>query len=338
MIKVGVVGFGAIGQRIAEKVLVQKDMELVGVADTSYSLAVQALVEKGMPFAFYSVLHENDETFTKHNIPLSGTLADLVSVVDIIVDASTAGMGEQNKIFYERSKKHALFQSGEDNSIAQCYFHSYINYDKARGKQFLQMPPPSLIAMLRVIDSIDRSVRIERLNTTIFHRYSKTGYYEKGLTNALKIEPGASLHAKKIMEFIPHIQAMSILVQVPTTHGHLVTLHAGTTKPISKDELCELFANDRRMRVVTTEQGFHGDASLFRFARDCGVQRGDLHPVAIWEDSIQCIGNDVFLALGVLPEGCSIPETIDAIRASCSMQKNHRDAIARTNEYLRLAK
>ena len=33
MVKVGVVGFGTIGQRLADGVARQKDMELVGVAD-----------------------------------------------------------------------------------------------------------------------------------------------------------------------------------------------------------------------------------------------------------------------------------------------------------------
>ncbi|MFT5875582.1 MAG: glyceraldehyde-3-phosphate dehydrogenase (NAD(P)), partial [Clostridium sp.] len=35
MIKVGVAGFGVIGQRLADGVALQKDMELVGVADVS---------------------------------------------------------------------------------------------------------------------------------------------------------------------------------------------------------------------------------------------------------------------------------------------------------------
>lgn len=338
MVKVGVVGFGALGQRIAEKVLIQKDMELIGVADISYNLAVQALLEKKMPYAFFSAIHENDEVFEQYDVPLSGALTDLVSEVDVIVDASSPGAGEQNKIYYERSKKHAIFQSGESSSVAQHCFHSYINYDKGRGTQFLQLPTPSLTAMLRVVDTIDRSVRIERLTSTIFHRYTQPGYYDRGLTNALKIEGGPSAHAAYTMQFIPHIQAMSILVHVPTTHGHLITLHASTTKPISKDAMCELFAVDARMRLVSTEQGFYGDASLFRFAGGLGSHRGELHEVAIWEDSIQCIGNDILLAICVLPEGGIIPETIDAIRASCNLQKDHSDAIARTNEYLGLTK
>ena len=45
-VKVGVAGYGVIGQRLADGVARQKDMELVGVADVAPTLAVRALYEK----------------------------------------------------------------------------------------------------------------------------------------------------------------------------------------------------------------------------------------------------------------------------------------------------
>jgi glyceraldehyde-3-phosphate dehydrogenase (NAD(P)) len=48
-VKVGVAGYGAIGQRLADGVAAQDDMELVGVADVAPTLAVKALAERGMP-------------------------------------------------------------------------------------------------------------------------------------------------------------------------------------------------------------------------------------------------------------------------------------------------
>ena len=49
-VKVGVAGYGTIGQRLADGVALQGDMELVGVADFAPTLAVRALKEKGMPY------------------------------------------------------------------------------------------------------------------------------------------------------------------------------------------------------------------------------------------------------------------------------------------------
>ena len=53
-IRVGVAGYGTIGQRLADGVAMQEDMELVGVADLAPTLAVRALYEKGIS-TFFSV-------------------------------------------------------------------------------------------------------------------------------------------------------------------------------------------------------------------------------------------------------------------------------------------
>ena len=54
-VKVGVAGYGTIGQRLADGVARQEDMELVGVVDAAPTLAVRALKEKGMPYDLYLV-------------------------------------------------------------------------------------------------------------------------------------------------------------------------------------------------------------------------------------------------------------------------------------------
>ena len=47
-IKVGVAGYGTIGQRLADGVAMQGDMELVGIADLAPTLSLQALRERDM--------------------------------------------------------------------------------------------------------------------------------------------------------------------------------------------------------------------------------------------------------------------------------------------------
>lgn len=47
-IKVGVAGYGTIGQRLADGVALQEDMELVGIADLAPTLSLQALRERDM--------------------------------------------------------------------------------------------------------------------------------------------------------------------------------------------------------------------------------------------------------------------------------------------------
>ena len=47
-IRVGVAGYGTIGQRLADGVALQEDMELVGIADLAPTLSLQALRENDM--------------------------------------------------------------------------------------------------------------------------------------------------------------------------------------------------------------------------------------------------------------------------------------------------
>ena len=57
MVKVLVAGYGVIGQRLADGVAQQGDMELVGVVDAAPTLSVLTLRDKGMPYKPVSYTH-----------------------------------------------------------------------------------------------------------------------------------------------------------------------------------------------------------------------------------------------------------------------------------------
>ena len=133
MVKVGVAGYGVIGQRLADGVALQKDMQLVGVADVAPTLAIRALKEKGMPYDLYLAIPDHRARFDELGIPVSGTLEDLIQKCDIILDATNAGVGAKNKQLYEKYGKKAVFQGGEKNSVADVFFHDYTNFEKSVG-------------------------------------------------------------------------------------------------------------------------------------------------------------------------------------------------------------
>jgi len=93
--KVAVVGYGTIGQRLADGVTRQKDMELVGVSDVAPTLPVRALKEKGMPYDLYCAMPNNIPLLEDAGIPVTGTLDDLLKKVDIVLDATSAGIGQK---------------------------------------------------------------------------------------------------------------------------------------------------------------------------------------------------------------------------------------------------
>lgn len=336
--RVGVVGYGVIGQRLADGVARQGDMELVGVADVAPTLAIRALKEKGMPYRLFLAVDDRRPAFDTLGIPISGTLEDLVQQCDIILDATSAGVGARNKEIYARFGKKAIFQGGEKDSVADVFFHGYANYDAGLGRQFLKLTSCNTTGLIRAVDCLDRAYGIERVAITIVRRVADPGDYHRGLTNALQIDKAPSHQALDLMTIMPHIQATGILIHTPVTHGHIITVVATGKQKITKSMALDAFAGHDRIRIVSIDEGFLGNASLFRYARDLGNPRGDMYEIALWEDSIVESGDDIMFAINIPQEAVTIPETIDAIRAACRLQTGRLDGVARTNDYLGLGK
>ena len=338
MIKVGVAGYGVIGQRLADGVALQKDMQLVGVADLAPTISIRALKEKGMPYDLYLVEGADKAAFDKLGIPVKGSFEDLVGKVDIMLDSSPGGVGAKNKELYQRLGKKAVFQGGEKNSVADVFFHGYANYERGVDKDYLKLTSCNTTGLIRAVDCLDRAVGVEKVAITIIRRVADPGDYHRGLTNALQMDKAPSHQAVDLMTIMPHIDATGILVHTPVTHGHIITVVAKTKKKIGKEEALGYFSQHDRIRVVRIADGFLGNASLFRYARDLGNPRGDMYEIAIWEESIVNSGDDIMFAINIPQESVTIPESIDAIRAALGMQDDRLAAVGETNKYLGLGK
>lgn len=335
-IKVGVAGYGTIGQRLADGVALQQDMELVGVADFAPTLAVRALKEKGMPYDLYLVDGADKDAFAKYDIPVKGTFEDLVDQVDIMLDSAPAGVGAKNKEIYEKKGVKAIFQGGEKNSVADVFFHGYANYANGVGKNYLKLTSCNTTGLIRSVDCLDRAYGVEKVAITIVRRVADPGDYHRGLTNALQMEKAPTHQAVDLMTIMPHIDATGILVHTPVTHGHFITVVAKGKQKITKEMALEVFRKHPRIRVVSLAEGFLGNASFFKYARDLGHTRGDMYEIGLWEDSIVESGDDIMYAIHIPQESVTIPETIDGIRAACEMQTTGAEGTAKTNEYLNI--
>ena len=63
--------------------------------------------------------------------------------------------------------------------------------------------------------------------------------------------------------------------------------------------------------VLMLKEGFLGNASFFKYARDLGRPRGDLYEIGLWADSIVESGDDIMFAIHIPQESVTIPETLD---------------------------
>jgi glyceraldehyde-3-phosphate dehydrogenase (NAD(P)) len=104
------------------------------------------------------------------------------------------------------------------------------------------------------------------------------------------------------------------------------------------EELIEQFKKHPRIRVVRLEDGFYGNAALFKYARDLGNPRGDMYEIALFEESVVKSGRDIMFAINIPQEAVVIPENIDGIRAAMSMQTDRLEAVGLTNKYLGMGK
>ena len=335
-IKVGVAGYGVIGQRLADGVAMQKDMTLVGVADVAPTLSIQALQEKGMPYKLFGATPDGCQKLEAAGLPVSGSFEDLVGQVDIMLDSSPGGVGALNKELYKKMGKKAVFQGGEKNSVADVFFHGYANYEKGLGVDYLKLTSCNTTGLIRAVDCLDRAVGVEKVAITIVRRVADPGDYHRGLTNALQVDHAPSHQAVDLMTVMPHVEATGILVHTPVTHGHIITVLATPKKDIEPSDVIKLFRQHPRVRVVRLADGFLGNASLFRYARDLGNPRGDMYEIALWEDTVVKSGRDIMFAINIPQEAVTIPESIDAIRAALKMQSDRDSGTAATNQYLNL--
>jgi glyceraldehyde-3-phosphate dehydrogenase (NAD(P)) len=339
MIKVGVAGYGVIGQRLADGVALQKDMELVGIADLAPTLSIRALKERGMPYDLYLVGGADKSKFDAVGIPVKGSFDNLLEKVDVMLDSSPGGVGAKNKELYKKAGVKAIFQGGENDSVADVFFHGYANYEKGVGADYLKLTSCNTTGLIRSVDCLDRKFSVDRVAITIIRRVADPGDYHRGLTNALQIEKAPSHQAVDLMNIMPHIDATGILVHTPVTHGHIITVLAhGKNGKITKEQALSAFNEHDRIRVVSITDGFLGNASFFRYARDLGNPRGDMYEIGLWEDSIVESGDNSRFAINIPQESVTIPETVDAIRAAMKMQPDSKSATAETNKYLGLGK
>ena len=346
-IRVGVAGYGTIGQRLADGVALQGDMELVGIADLAPTLALQALRENdmiganGVKYNLYLVDGADKAAFDAKGIPVAGSFEDLCRNVDVMLDSAPGGVGAANKAkYYEPLGVKAIFQGGEKNSVADVFFHGYANYEKGVGQSYLKLTSCNTTGLIRTVDCLDRAIGIQKVAITIIRRVADPGDYHRGLTNALQMEKAPSHQALDLMTIMPHVEATGILVHTPVTHGHIITVLATAKdgKKITREMALEAFRKHPRIRTVTIDEGFKGNASLFKYARDLGNRRGDMYEIGLWEDSIVESGNDIMYAINIPQESVTIPETIDAIRASMKMQLTREEGTAETNKYLGIGK
>jgi glyceraldehyde-3-phosphate dehydrogenase (NAD(P)) len=333
-VKVGVAGYGVIGNRLAAGVAMQEDMELVGVADVAPTMAVRALKERGMPFKLFAAVPGSEQGLEEAGIPVSGGFDDLLGEVDIMLDSAPGGIGAKNKEKYVAAGVNAVFQGGESAEVADVFFHGTVNYEKGLGVDYLKLTSCNTTGLIRSIDAIHKAVGVSKTFITIIRRVADPGDIHRGLTNVLQMEAIPNHQAVDLMNIMEGVDATGLLVHTPVTHGHIITISASPKQKMSVEEAVAAFKAYPRIMVVRIDEGFNSNTSLFQWARYMEYPRADMYEIGLFEETVGLSGDDVVFAINIPQESVTIPETIDAVRASLEMQATGAEAVALTDKYL----
>jgi len=334
--RVAVVGYGTIGERVADGIVKQDDMELAGVVDVAPTLPVRAVVESGKNYPIYCALPEKRKEMEKAGIPIKGLLEDLSKEVDIVVDATSPGIGAKNKEIYMKYRLPAIFQAGEKRGIGDNIFYPMANYDECRKSRYLQMFSCNTTGIARQAFTCDGAFGLKEMFCAIVRRSADISETHKGPVDALLPSEIPSHQALDFSYVSPRIHVVTAVVTAPVCHGHATMMVFEIKRRATKEEVIEVFQKELRIRLFRLEDGFISTSHIFDYNRDRGTSRGDMYEVPVWEETIYLDkeGMRIYSTNMIPQEAIVVPENIDAIRCLLGLEKTAEETMAHTNRCL----
>ena len=341
MYRVGIIGYGTVGKRVTDAVLRQPDMELVGISAHSYNYRIDVANQKGIPI--YAM---NDITELSGNgIQVKGSIKNLLSNIDVVVDCTPKKIGKANKENYYVNYPNlkAIYQGGEKAEIGKS-FVAQCNYNESIGQKHVRVVSCNTTGLARTLHTIDTHWPIQRVRATLIRRGTDPADSDRGPINA--IVPSLELpfhHGPDVRTVLPNIEVFTTAVVVPTTLMHMHNLSVDLKevgedtkgKMPTADDVIEVFKKAPRIRVVKSSSGIISTAEIMEYAKDLGNHRGDMMDICVWEKGLGIHGKELFYAQAVHQESNIVPENIDAIRAAMGFEDGE-ESIRITNRTLGL--
>jgi glyceraldehyde-3-phosphate dehydrogenase (NAD(P)) len=332
--KVAINGYGTIGKRVADAVAAQDDMEVMGVVKTKPSFEARIAKEKG--YDVYTPSEENIAEFKKSRIDVSGTLKELLGKVDIVVDATPGGMGEEYKKLYQKHGVKAIWQGGEDHELTGFSFNSEANYRGALGRDFARVVSCNTTGLVRILYPLDTAFGVKKARVTLMRRAADPNDIKTGPINSLIPDPIKlpSHHGPDVNSILPGIDITTMAVKTSTTLMHLHAVNIELKKECTETDVSGIFEKRPRIRLVSSKDRIKSTAEAMELAKDLGRPRGDMWENVVWKDSIAINKGELYFFQAIHQESDVVPENVDAIRAMLEIEKDGAKSISKTNKAL----
>tara|TARA_R110002072_G_scaffold166080_1_gene319297 strand:+ start:4480 stop:5502 length:1023 start_codon:yes stop_codon:yes gene_type:complete len=337
-IKVAVNGYGVIGKRVADAIILQDDMVLVGVCDVVSDWRIKIAIEKGYSVFAFDNTYKNQ--MLEAGIPIVGTLEELISEADIVVDCTPKKIAIGNINKYKDEHLKFIVHGGEKHEITGHSFSAENNYETAIGRESTRVVSCNTTSILRTLTALKKVGLLKKARGTLLRR--ATDPWEShlgGIMNTLVPEQEIPSHQGPDAKTVdPQLDVITTAVKVPQTLSHLHYWNVQLTKKASKEEVLAAFSSSSRTLLINHEDGLTANNTIKEWMLAKGRPYGDMYEVALWQDMLKVVDDELFYAYVVDNQAIVIPETIDAIRALTGIEKNAENSILKTNISLGITK
>jgi glyceraldehyde-3-phosphate dehydrogenase (NAD(P)) len=332
MIKVAINGYGTIGKRVADAVASQPDMKVIGVSKTRPSH--EAFIAKSRGYPLYIADISKKPAFEKAGLPVAGSVDDMLKAADIVVDATPGGVGEKNKPVYEKLGIKAIWQGGEDHEVAGFSFNSDCNYTDAIGRQFARVVSCNTTGLCRIINAMDKAYGVQKVRAVMVRRGGDPADIKRGPIDAIVLNPVhiPSHHGPDVQSVLPHINIVTLAMIVPVTMMHMHVVQMDLKSEATREKVIGIIEKHPRMGLVRKATGITSTAELKEYAMDMGRCRSDLWENGIFEESVSCLGKELYLFQAIHQEADVVVENIDCIRAMTGTVKDPAKSVEMTNK------
>jgi glyceraldehyde-3-phosphate dehydrogenase (NAD(P)) len=334
MKNIAVIGYGVIGKRVADAINKQDDLKLVGVCDVISDWRIQNAVRK--EYNIYAATPEAEKEMKIGNIPLKGSMQELLKKVDLVVDCTPKNIAAQNIKMYKEIGIKFIVQGGEKHETTGHSFSAENNYKSAINLNATRVVSCNTTSILRTLTALKKAGLLEYARGTLLRR--ATDPWEShlgGIMNTMVPERDIPSHQGPDAQSVdPDLNVITSAVKVPETLSHMHYWNVKLKKQTTKEKVLEAFKKSSRIKLIHYDQGLVSNNTIKEMFLDMGRPWGDMYEVALWEDMLKVVGDELFYAYVVDNQAIVIPETIDAIRALTGIEMDADKSIAKTNESL----